>query len=119
MPEHKENPMIKVVFIDSKGRAVTHVTHVKRAVDEVMWIDQSNAGPWWITFDKPNSLENPDPDYVAGSPFGGVAFQVPTNGNVKSGMAPGGVTLGTYKYNVRRVGPGGPITNDPDIDIEG
>ena len=117
MPEHKENPMIKVVFIDSKGRAVTHVTHVKRAADEVMWIDQSNAGPWWITFDKPNSLENPDPDYRLGSPFGGATFQVPVNGSVKSGVT-GDVAVGTYKYNVRRVGPGGPITNDPDVDID-
>ena len=106
--------MIQVVFIDSKGRAVTHVAHVKRAVDEVMWIDQSDAGPWSITFDKPNSIENPDPDYRPGSPFGGAPFQVPKNGNVKSGLATG--VIGTYKYNVR--GPNGQITNDPDIEIE-
>jgi len=110
--------MIQVVFIDSKGRAVTHVTHVKREADEVMWIDQSNEGPWWITFDKANNPENPDPAYRPGSPFGGAAFEVPVNGNVKSGVAAGQVALGTYKYNVRRDGPAGLITNDPDIEIE-
>ena len=110
--------MIKVVFIDSKGRAVTHVARVKRAVDEVMWIDQSNAGPWWITLDKPNSPSFPDPDYVPGSPFSGETFQVPRNGNVKSGVTNGGVALGTYKYNVRKDSANGQVTNDPDIDIE-
>jgi len=110
--------MVQVVFIDSKGRAVTHVSHVKKAVDEVMWIDQSDAGPWWITFDKPNSPENPDPEYRPGSPFGGAPFQVPKNGNIKSGVTSGTVSLGTYKYNVRKSGPTGLITNDPDIEIE-
>ena len=122
MPEHKENPMvpmqenpmIQVVFIDSKGRAVTHVVHLKKTLDEVIWIDQSNAGPWWITFDKP---DNPDPDFRPGSPFGGAAFEVPVNGIARSGVA-GQVTPGTYRYNVRRDGPAGDITNDPDIDIE-
>ena len=110
--------MIQVVFIDSKGRAVTHVSRVKKAADEVMWIDQSNAGPWWVTFDKPDSVDNPDPDYQWGSPFGAAVFQVPKNGNIQSGVTGGAVALGTYKYNVRKDGPVGLVTNDPDIDIE-
>ena len=118
MVQMQENPMIQVVFIDSKGRAITHVSHVKRGTDEVMWIDQSNAGPWWITFDKPNNPSFPDPDYVPGSPFSGASFQVPKNGNVKSGVPNGEVAFGTYKYNVRKDSATGQITNDPDIDIE-
>ena len=106
--------MVQIVFIDSKGRAVTHVVHLKATADEVMWIDQNNAGPWWITFDKPNNPYYPDPQYQSGSPFTGAPFQVPKNGNVKSGLATG--VIGTYKYNVR--GPNGQITNDPDIEIE-
>ena len=43
MPENPM-PMTQVVLIDSKGRAVTHVVHLKKPADEVMWIDQSNAG---------------------------------------------------------------------------
>jgi hypothetical protein len=88
---------------------------LKKAVDEVMWIDQSNEGPWWITFDKPATSP---PSFQPGSPFSGDPFQVPRNGNEKSGATTGDVALGTYKYNVRRIGPTGPITDDPDIDIE-
>ena len=78
-------------------------------------------GPWWITFDKPNSLENPDPDYVPGSPFSGAQFRLPRNGIVKSGLATEEAVPGTYKCNVRRESDGQPgqVTNDPDIDIEG
>ena len=109
--------MVQIVFIDSKGRAVTHVVHLKATADEVMWIDQNNAGPWWITFDKPNNPYFPDPQYKPGSPFTGAPFQVPQNGNKKSGLA---TVLGTYKYHVRRDSGGQPgqITNDPDIEIE-
>ena len=108
----------QVVHIDSKGRAITHVVHLKRTVDEVIWIDIEDAGPWWITFDKPQT--NP-PSFLSGSPFGGGQFRVPKDGRVKSGAAPGATALGTYKYNVKREVAGGvpgQITNDPDIEIE-
>lgn len=111
-----ETPMIQVVFIDSKGRAVTHVVHLKKTFDEVIWIDQSNAGPWWVTFDKPPTAP---PSFAPGSPFPGEpVFEVPMNGIARSGVASGQVAPGTYRYNVRRGGPAGLITNDPDIDIE-
>ena len=45
MPEDKENPMIQIVFIDSKGRAVQYVVHLNEPTDEVMWIDQSMRDP--------------------------------------------------------------------------
>ena len=110
--------MLQIVKIDEKGRALTHVVHVKGRKndpdreDEVMFIDLGNAGPWWITFDKPAGAFKP------GSPFGAAEFEVPKGGTKKTGLPLTTADFGTYKYNVRRDGPVGLITNDPDVDID-
>ena len=108
---------MQVVIIDTKGRALQHVTKAsKSANDDVMWVAQGNGGPWKVTFDKDAKLENP---FIAGSPFEASVYLVPQGGFVKTtnGLKPSTVVGETYRYNVRNANTD-VITNDPDIDID-
>jgi hypothetical protein len=109
---------MQVVIIDTKGRALQHVTKLsKSANDDVMWVAQGNGGPWKVTFDKAANPTNP---FKPGSPFDADVYEVPQGGFVKttSGLNPITVVGETYRYNVRYATTN-VITNDPDIDIEG
>jgi hypothetical protein len=98
----------QVVRIDAAGRVVDRVVSVRKSRDEdVLWVAQSNGGPWKITFDKDAS----------GSPFSETSYDVQRGGSGGSTGGPvGGVVGRTYRYNVRDAA--GTITDDPDIDIE-
>ena len=102
---------MQVVRIDKKGRALDHVTTVKKNDKEnVTWVALGQGGPWYVTFDKP-----PDGTFENGSPFETDKYEVPPGGLVQTTDGPVKGT-GTYKYNVKDAR--GRVTDDPDVDVE-
>ena len=121
--------MPKAIRINSAGQVVSLDTVVKVSKsnnEDVLWIDIQSGGPWTITFDKPEN-NPPDPSnhpVAPNSPFSQNVYWIRKGGSAGSTGGPTRGNVGnTHRYRVRRGGangpdPNGPITHDPDVDVE-
>jgi hypothetical protein len=119
----------KAIRINKYGQVVAVDAAVgvsKKDHEDVLWIDIQNGGPWTITFDKPESSP-PDPSKYPvkpGSPFSEDYYWIAKGASSGSTGGPVRGNVGnTYRYRVRKGGPAGPdpngpITHDPDVDVE-
>jgi hypothetical protein len=92
---------------------------VSRRGDGLLFVAIGGGGPWTVTFDKNVATVDPTNYPVApGSPFANGNFTVSTGAPAHTGPVTNGAVGRTYRFNVRQGGPGGPITHDPDVDVE-
>jgi len=113
---------MKTVLIDANGIVVNEdrvVNVSKNGHEDVRWVAIENGGPWTITFDKVAGPSNYP--LAAGSPFTQTTYSVTKGGKESSTGGPvGGLVGWTYRYRVRKGynNPNGPVTDDPDVDVE-
>jgi hypothetical protein len=119
--------MPKAIRINAAGQVVAVDAAVgvsKSQHEDVLWIATQGGGPWTITFDKPPGIDPAKYPVAPGSPFSQDVYWIAQGASAGSTGGPVRGNVGnTYQYRVRSGGPAGPdpngpITHDPDVDVE-